>query len=105
MYKVFRRSCIDGVLFEANRFDFDFELVGKLIRLGNIPVEVPVSYVSRGFEEGKKISIWRDPFTWIRAIIRYRFAPLRAPLSSCEVANSDSYATEARSEPRCVNGD
>ena len=105
MYKVFRRSCIDGVLFEANRFDFDFELVAKLIRLGNIPIEVPVSYVSRGFEEGKKVSIWRDPFTWVRAIIRYRYAPLRAPLSSYKVANSDVYETDTRSEPRCVNGD
>lgn len=73
MYKVFKRSCIEGVVFEAHRFDFDYELVSKLIRLGYHPIEVPVSYISRGFKEGKKIEIIRDPLTWIKAIIRYRF--------------------------------
>jgi glycosyltransferase involved in cell wall biosynthesis len=76
MYKVFKRRCIEGVLFEANRFDFDFELVAKLIRLGHIPIEIPISYVSRGFDEGKKVRIFRDPFTWVRAIVRFRFSPL-----------------------------
>jgi glycosyltransferase involved in cell wall biosynthesis len=82
MYKVFKRSCIEGVLFEADRFDFDFELLGKLIRLGYHPVEVPVSYVSRGFEEGKKIDIFRDPWTWIKAIVRYRL--IRINIDKCQ---------------------
>ncbi|GIL18205.1 MAG: glycosyl transferase [Oligoflexia bacterium] len=73
MYKVFRSECIKGVLFHAKRFDFDFELVAKLIRLGYIPLEVPISYTSRGFEEGKKINILRDPFLWIYSILKYRF--------------------------------
>ena len=34
MYKVFRTECIDGVEFVADRFDFDWELVAKLVRLG-----------------------------------------------------------------------
>lgn len=73
MYKVFLRSCIDGVQFESNRFDFDFELVAKLIRRGNIPLEVPISYKSRGFESGKKVNILRDPFMWVWAILKFRF--------------------------------
>ncbi len=77
MFKVFRKSCIDQVHFESNRFDFDFELVAKLIRLGNIPLEVPISYKSRGFAEGKKVRMIRDPLTWVRAIIKYRFAALK----------------------------
>jgi glycosyltransferase involved in cell wall biosynthesis len=76
MYKVFRRRCVEKLHFEAERFDFDFELVAKLIRAGFIPFEVPVSYNSRGFEEGKKIRVFRDPFTWLRAIIKFRFSPL-----------------------------
>jgi glycosyltransferase involved in cell wall biosynthesis len=76
MYKVFRRSCIKGLKFECNRFDFDFELVGKLIRSGYLPLEVPVSYHSRGFEEGKKVNVFRDPISWVRAIVRSRFSPL-----------------------------
>ncbi len=32
MFKVFRRDCLHGLTFESNRFDFDWELVGKLVR-------------------------------------------------------------------------
>jgi glycosyltransferase involved in cell wall biosynthesis len=77
MYKVFRRECLEKVSFSANRFDFDFELLGKLIRAGYRPIEVPVSYHSRGFSEGKKVRIFRDPPLWVLAIIKTRFAPLK----------------------------
>jgi glycosyltransferase involved in cell wall biosynthesis len=73
MYKVFRASCLSGLQFTCNRFDFDYELVAKLIRAGYHPVEVPVSYKSRGFGDGKKIRIWRDPATWVLAMLRCRF--------------------------------
>src|SRR5262249_19170427 len=73
MYKVFRSSCLEGLSFTCKGFDFDFELLGKLIRAGYLPLEVPVSYRSRGFDEGKKIRLWRDPLTWIIAILRCRF--------------------------------
>ncbi len=76
MYKVFRRSAVDGLTFVSDRFDFDFELVAKLIRSGHVPVEVPISYNSRSFEEGKKIRMIRDPLTWVWAILRFRFAKL-----------------------------
>jgi glycosyltransferase involved in cell wall biosynthesis len=76
MYKVFRRSCIDGVHLEANRFDFDWELVAKLVRLGNIPVEVPITYEARGFDSGKKVRFFRDPLTWMVALVKYRFSAL-----------------------------
>jgi glycosyltransferase involved in cell wall biosynthesis len=76
MYKVFRSDCIRGVRFEANRFDFDWELVGKLVRLGHRPLEVKVNYNSRGFEEGKKVRLFRDPLTWMVALVKFRFAPL-----------------------------
>lgn len=77
MFKVFLRSCLKNFTLESNRFDFDFELLGKLIRSGFSPLEVPVSYRSRGFEEGKKVRMFQDPITWIRAIIKYRFVSLR----------------------------
>ena len=73
MYKVFRASCLSGLEFSCDRFDFDFELLAKLIRAGYNPLEVPVSYKSRRFDEGKKIRIWRDPLTWVMAILRCRF--------------------------------
>jgi hypothetical protein len=76
MYKVFRKDCVHGLTFECDRFDFDWELTGKLIRAGYHPIELPVSYHSRSFHEGKKVSFFRDPLTWIRACFRYRFSPL-----------------------------
>lgn len=76
MYKVFRRDCLYGLEFECNRFDFDFEIVIKLIRKGYKPVEIPVNYQSRSLSEGKKVTILRDPLTWIRAMLRFRFVKL-----------------------------
>ena len=76
MFKVFRRDCLHGLKFECNRFDFDFELVIKLLRKGYRPVEIPVNYKARSFKEGKKVSAVRDPFTWIRALAKYRFSSI-----------------------------
>lgn len=76
MYKVFRRDCLDGLSFQSNRFDFDWELLIKLIRKGHRPLEIPVSYKSRSFKDGKKVSMFRDPLTWIWALVKYRFQPL-----------------------------
>ena len=76
MYKVFRRDCLDGLTFRCNRFDFDWELLIKLMRKGCKPIEIPVNYRSRSFKEGKKIRIFRDPLTWIWAWATARFGPL-----------------------------
>lgn len=76
MFKVFRRDCLYNLKLECNRFDFDFELVIKLLRKGYIPVEIPVNYYSRSFKEGKKVNMFRDPFTWIKASFKYRFAKI-----------------------------
>jgi glycosyltransferase involved in cell wall biosynthesis len=72
MYKVFRRDCLDGLTLECNRFDFDWELLIKLVRKGYRPIEIPISYKSRSFKEGKKISMFRDPLTWLWALAKYR---------------------------------
>ena len=76
MYKVFRRDCIYNIRFECNRFDFDPELVGKLIRNGLRPLEIDVHYQSCSFDGGKKVEFFRDPPTWIRACFRHRFSNL-----------------------------
>jgi len=76
MYKVFRRDCLHRLTFESNRFDFDWELVGKLVRAGYVPIEIPVNYESRSFSKGKKVSLWRDPWTFLRACFKYRFVSL-----------------------------
>ncbi len=76
MYKVFRRDAVKGLTLKCNRFDFDWELLIKLIRAGHRPIEIPISYNSRSFKEGKKIRMFRDPLTWIVAWAKARFGPL-----------------------------
>jgi glycosyltransferase involved in cell wall biosynthesis len=76
MFKVFRRECLYGLQFECNRFDFDFEIVIKLLRKGYRPLELPVNYCSRSFSEGKKVTVFRDPLTWVRALVKFRNSPL-----------------------------
>ena len=76
MYKVFRRECLAGLTFRCNRFDFDWELLIKLVRKGYPPIEIPVTYRSRSFKEGKKIRLFYDPLTWFVAWARARFGPL-----------------------------
>jgi len=76
MYKVVRRDCLHGLVFECNRFDFDWELTAKLVRAGYRPREIPVAYRSRSFSEGKKVSFFKDPLTWVKACFKYRFAVL-----------------------------
>lgn len=80
MFKVFRAECVEGMSFECDRFDFDWELLGKLIRRGYEPVEIPITYKARGFEDGKKVRMFADPPTWLRACARARVAEIPAPL-------------------------
>ncbi len=79
MYKVFRRDCLYGLSFECDRFDFDFELTIKLLRKGYRPMELPVNYRARSFSEGKKVTVIRDPLTWLRALVKFRTSPLYGP--------------------------
>ena len=78
MFKVFRRECLYGLTFECNRFDFDYEIVIKLLRKGYQPKEIPVNYTSRSIAEGKKVTLFRDPITWIRALLKFKRSPLYA---------------------------
>ena len=72
MYKVFRRDCLYGLEFKCNRFDFDYELLVKLVRKGYRPTELPVNYRSRSYTEGKKVRMIRDPISWLMALARLR---------------------------------
>lgn len=83
MFKVFRRDCLTGLSFQCNRFDFDIELLVKLIRKGYRPLEIPVNYRSRSYQQGKKVNMFRDPWTWLRALVRLRLTRLD-PLAEVE---------------------
>jgi len=73
MFKVFRRSCLNHMKLTANGFDFDIELACMLAKSGYKPLEVPVNYISRGFEDGKKINFWKDAIPSYSMIFRCYF--------------------------------
>lgn len=73
MFKVFRRECIEGVDFAAKGFNFDIELACMLVKNGYSPMEVPVNYVARGFDEGKKINFISEFFPSYSMFFRCRF--------------------------------
>jgi glycosyltransferase involved in cell wall biosynthesis len=73
MYKVFRKECLEGIEFQSDYFDLDLEIVTRFIKKGFIPVEVPVSYVSRSFSEGKKVVFYKVAIKVLIVVIKYRF--------------------------------
>jgi glycosyltransferase involved in cell wall biosynthesis len=75
MLKVFRRECVEGIHLTGNGFNFDIELVCKIVRNGFDPLEVPVNYVARGFDEGKKINFLLDAYPSYWQLFRCRFGP------------------------------
>jgi glycosyltransferase involved in cell wall biosynthesis len=71
-YKVFTADIAHGIKLKSNRWGFDPEITAKILKKGHRIYEVPISYTGREFWEGKKIS-WKDGFTIIRTLIKYRF--------------------------------
>ena len=69
-YKAFTREALEDVELQQNRFGIEPEITAKLARRGYRFVEVPISYESRGYDEGKKIGI-NDLINAIYCIGRY----------------------------------
>ena len=70
-YKVFPRDAAMRMDLQARGFDIDPEITAKLLRLGYRIHEVPVSYIARTREEGKKVT----PIDGVKALLtlaRYR---------------------------------
>ena len=71
-YKVFKKEVISGINLKARRFDFEPEITAKIIKKGYKINEVPITYRSRLFDEGKKIT-WKDGIKALYYLIKYRF--------------------------------
>ncbi|MBI1272486.1 MAG: glycosyltransferase [Alphaproteobacteria bacterium] len=78
MFKVLRRDAFFGIEFICRRFDFDHEMVIKLVRKGYQPLELPVNYKARSFAEGKKVSFVKDGLTWVTTDLKLRYGRLGA---------------------------
>ncbi|MEA2056823.1 MAG: glycosyltransferase family 2 protein [Patescibacteria group bacterium] len=58
-YKLVPTDLMRELNLKANKFDLEPEITCKILKKGINIFEVPISYVGRGFEEGKKIT-WKD---------------------------------------------
>jgi dolichol-phosphate mannosyltransferase len=72
-YKAFRRSLLEQLRLECQRFEFCAEVTAKVCRLGEKIWEVPISYVPRTKGAGKKIT-YSDGWAAVWALLRYRVA-------------------------------
>lgn len=72
-YKMFKREQLDGLSVKSNGFEFDAELLAKLLRRDLVVYEVPIAYYGRSYAEGKKIQ-WYHAIRVMWNLIKYRFA-------------------------------
>lgn len=71
-YKAFRKSALKGITLTEDRFGFEPEITCKFIKKGIKIIEVPITYKSRSYTEGKKIGI-KDGIRAIYILLKYRF--------------------------------
>lgn len=71
-YKAFTKEALRTVTITTNNFDFDNELVCKLLKHGYKTVDVPIHYYPRDYAGGKKIT-WKHGFMILWTIVKYRF--------------------------------
>ena len=72
MYKIFDRDCMYGINFNGGNFGLDWELVIRFLRKGYKPVEIPISYNARSYEEGKHIALFKTPIEGLVALWKSR---------------------------------
>lgn len=71
-YKAVRRDLMRRMELECRRFEFCPEVTAKALRLNERIVEVPIEYVPRSKEAGKKIR-WTDAPEAFWTLIKHRF--------------------------------
>lgn len=76
-YKAFTRSILLDTPIQSTGFEFDNELMCKLMRKGVRIGEVPIQYHPRTYAQGKKIT-WRHGMIMLWTIVKWRFLPLHA---------------------------
>lgn len=73
-YKAFRGDLVRSLALVSNGFEIEPELTWRAARAGARFQEVPISYASRGYREGKKIG-WRDGVRALITILRLGRVP------------------------------
>ena len=70
-YKAFSKPVIDSIPIRSNGFEFDNELICKILKRKIKIVEVPIHYLPRSYENGKKIT-WKHGLKMLWTILKFR---------------------------------
>ncbi len=71
-YKAFTKRLVDSIPVKTDNFDYDNELLCKILKQGYKIVDVPIRYYPRDYEQGKKIN-WKHGFLILWTIVKTRF--------------------------------
>ena len=72
-YKMFRSNILKNIEIDSNGFEYDIELMCKLVKKGHKILQLPIKFSPRAYEEGKKINTWKDGIKAFLTMIKYRF--------------------------------
>ena len=70
-YKLMPTELMKSLELKANKFDLEPEITCKILKKGINIFEVPITYIGRSFEEGKKIT-WKDGLSALITIVRLK---------------------------------
>jgi len=71
-YKMFKSKILKNVNVATNGFEYDIELMCKLVKKGHRILQIPIRYRPRNFNQGKKID-WKDGIIAFLTMFKYRF--------------------------------
>jgi glycosyltransferase involved in cell wall biosynthesis len=71
-YKVMRTEIMRDLQLESNDFRLEPEIAAKVLKRGERIYEIPVSYLGRTYEEGKKMKPSQGLYA-VLALLKYRF--------------------------------
>ncbi len=71
-YKVFRSDVLKNIKLTCNGFDFCVEITAKLAKRGYKMQEIPISYIPRTFQQGKKLT-WKGGVESVWTLLRLKF--------------------------------
>lgn len=69
-HKMIRLELVKKLDLRENRFGIEPEITVKLGKLNAVIYEVPIKYIARSYDQGKKIN-WKDGVSALRVIVKY----------------------------------
>ena len=71
-YKLMPSEFFKNTNFKEKGFSIEIELLSKFLKFNKSIIEVPIKYIGRSYDEGKKIRA-ADGFKYLFSTVKYRF--------------------------------